>query len=184
MAINKRDEEVMDRWHRMQGETTIPKSKGGPPPGTQNRLIHGIFASKCLNTEEKIIFDNIIEQLHKDFQFNRSSDFLQVELVGVYSVKLMRAQIEGNVSAAESLDRMIRCHLKDLKTTKISREGEEPKGPKSSPAEWAANLLDKVTDETGKKSSAGKKSKKSSENTIQVESNDADDTAVTESDDE
>ena len=45
------------------------------------------------------------------------------ELVGVYSVKLVRAQIEGNTDAAEKLDRMIRCHMKDLKTTKIAREG-------------------------------------------------------------
>ena len=48
---------------------------------------------------------------------NKSSDFLQVELVGVYSVKLVRAQIEGNTDAAEKLDRMIRCHMKDLKTS-------------------------------------------------------------------
>ena len=75
------------------------------------------------------MFDIIIEQLHQDFQFNKSSDFIQVELVGVYSVKLVRAQMEGNTQAAESLDRMIRCHMKDLKTTKVAREGEEPKGP-------------------------------------------------------
>ncbi len=46
--------------------------------------------------------------------------------MGVYSVKLARAQMEVNVQAAE---RLIRCHIKDLKTTKIAREGEEPKGP-------------------------------------------------------
>ena len=184
MAINRRDKEDMDRWHRMQGETPIPKKRGGPPEGTQNRLIHGIFASKCLNTDEKIIFDNIIEQLHKDFQFNRSSDFLQVELVGVYSVKLMRAQIEGNVAAAESLDRMIRCHLKDLKTTKISREGEEPKGAKSSPAEWAANLLGKIGGEATKKSPSGKKPKKIADNTAEDKSDDADDTPDAEPEDE
>lgn len=82
-----------------------------------------------LTPEEKKVFDVIIGQLHQDFQFNKSSDFLRVELVGVYFVKLVRAQMEGNVQAAESLDRMIRCHMQDLKTTKIAREGEEPKGP-------------------------------------------------------
>jgi hypothetical protein len=66
---------------------------------------------------------------NQDFQFNKSSDFLRVELVGVYFAKLVRAQMEGNVQAAESLDRMIRCHMQDLKTTEIAREGEEPKGP-------------------------------------------------------
>jgi len=92
------------------------------------------------------MFDAIIDRLNQDFEFNKSSDFLQVELVGVYSVKLVRAQIEGNTDAAEKLDRMIRCHMKDLKTTKIAREGEEPKGPQTSPAEWAAALLEKVAE--------------------------------------
>jgi hypothetical protein len=41
---------------------------------------------------------------------------------------------------------MIRCHMKDLKTTKIAREGEEPQGPQTSPAEWAAALLEKVAE--------------------------------------
>jgi hypothetical protein len=99
-----------------------------------------------LTPEEKVMFDAIIDRLNQDFEFNKSSDFLQVELVGVYSVKLVRAQIEGNTDAAEKLDRMIRCHMKDLKTTKIAREGEEPKGPQTSPAEWAAALLEKVAE--------------------------------------
>lgn len=55
------------------------------------------------------MFDAIIDRLNQDFEFNKSSDFLQVELVGVYSVKLVRAQIEGNTDAAEKLDRMIRA---------------------------------------------------------------------------
>ena len=96
--------------------------------------------------QSRLYWRNIIERLNQDFVFNKSSDFLQVELVGVYSVKLVRAQIEGNTQAAESLDRMIRCHMKDLKTTKIAREGEEPKGPQTSPAEWAAALLEKVAE--------------------------------------
>ncbi len=55
------------------------------------------------------------------------------------------------IKAAESLDRMIRCHMKDLKTTKIAREGEEPKGPQTSPAEWASALLEKVSEAAAKK---------------------------------
>jgi uncharacterized membrane protein len=85
--------------------------------------------------------------------------------VGVYSVKLVRAQIEGNTDAAEKLDRMIRCHMKDLKTTKIAREGEEPKGPQTSPAEWASALLEKVSEAAAQKTTSVKKPKKSSDNT-------------------
>lgn len=140
----------------------------GAPEGNQNRLKHGIFASKCLTPDEKEMFDSLIEQLYYDFQFNKSSDFLQVELVGVYSVKLVRAQMAGDVDAAEKLDRMIRCHMKDLKTTKIAREGEEPKGTQTTPAEWAAALLEKVAEVAEKKSgkpSPRKKAKKSAKNT-------------------
>ena len=151
----------------MQGKTEVPKKrKGGPPEGTQNRLKHGIFANKCLTPDEKKMFDILIEQLCQDFQFNRSSDFIQVELIGVYSVKLVRAQVEGNLDATEKFDQMIRRHMKDLKTTKLAREGAaEPKGPTTSPAEWAAALLESVAEVGKKKTAPRKKPKKIADNT-------------------
>jgi len=148
VALNKPDKETLDRWHRNEGMTEPPRRGPGAPEGNQNRLRHGIFADRCLTPEEKVMFDAIIDRLNQDFEFNKSSDFLQVELVGVYSVKLVRAQIEGNTDAAEKLDRMIR------------REGEEPKGPQTSPAEWAAALLEKVAEAAnapGAKTSGRKK---------------------------
>lgn len=167
MGVTKKEEQNLDRWHRNQGPTDHEeaKSKAGAKEGNLRTLKHGIFADRCLTPEEKVMFDSIIEKLHEDFQFNKSSDFLQVELVGIYSVKLVRAQIEGNTQAAESLDRMIRCHMKDLKTTKIAREGEEPKGPQTSPAEWASALLEKVSEAAAQKTTSVKKPKKSSDNT-------------------
>jgi hypothetical protein len=165
MPLSKPDKAILDRWHRNEGKTEPPKRGAGAPEGNQYRLTHGIFADRCLTPEEKVMFDVIIERLNQDFVFNKSSDFLQVELVGVYSVKLVRAQIEGNTQAAESLDRMIRCHMKDLKTTKIAREGEEPKGPQTSPAEWASALLEKVSEAAAQKTASVKKPKKSSDNT-------------------
>lgn len=167
LGITKKDEQNLDRWHRNQGRTDHKeaKNKVGAEEGNLRTLKHGIFADRCLTPEEKVMFDSIIEKLHEDFQFNKSSDFLQVELVGIYSVKLVRAQIEGNTQAAESLDRMIRCHMKDLKTTKIAREGEEPKGPQTSPAEWASALLEKVSEAAAQKTASVKKPKKSSDNT-------------------
>ena len=146
MALNKPDKETLDRWHRNEGKTEPPLRGPGAPEGNQNRLRHGIFADRCLTPEEKVMFDAIIDRLNQDFEFNKSSDFLQVELVGVYSVKLVRAQIEGNTDAAEKLDRMIRCHMKDLKTTKIAREGEASQGPETTPAEWATALLEKLAE--------------------------------------
>jgi hypothetical protein len=183
LAVIKRDMEHLDRWHRNQGKTEPPKNKGGAPEGNKNRLKHGIFADRCLTPEEKQMFDVLIERLHQDFQFNKSSDFIQVELVGVYSVKLVRAQMEGNVQAAESLDRMIRCHMKDLKTTKVAREGEEPTGPRTSPSEWAAALIEKVSEVAEKKpakKAARKKPKKSSDNTAPAKKRTSKRQAVTE----
>ena len=167
MGITKKNEQNLDRWHRNEGLTDHEQAKNNARAEEGNLLAlkHGIFADRCLTPEEKVMFDSIIEKLHEDFQFNKSSNFLQVELVGIYSVKLVRAQIEGNTQAAESLDRMIRCHMKDLKTTKISREGEEPKGPQTSPAEWASALLEKVSEAAAQKTSSVKKLKKSSDNT-------------------
>lgn len=60
-----------------------PQGRRGAKEGHLNSLKQGIFADRCLTPEEKLMFDLIIERLHQDFQFNKSSDFIQVELVGV-----------------------------------------------------------------------------------------------------
>jgi len=140
--IGSRDAEELERWRRNSGSSCGP----GAPRGNTNNLQHGVYANRFLTEEEKPLFDAIIEQLHQDFVFNKSSDFMQVELVAVYFLKLGRAQEAGDWDAAERLDRMIRCHLKDLKATKIAREGEEPKGPETTPAEWATALLEKLAE--------------------------------------
>ncbi|HPG67001.1 MAG TPA: hypothetical protein PLO37_09175 [Candidatus Hydrogenedentes bacterium] len=136
--------EEMDRWHRNEGKTAPPKKRMGPPDGNLNPMKHGIFANKCLNAEERASFDELIERLYQDFEFNKSSDFLQLELVAIYSVKRMRAQVEGNVDAAQKLDPMIRAHMKDLKATKIAREGDQLRGLQTTPADWATELLEKT----------------------------------------
>jgi hypothetical protein len=140
-VIGERDAEELDQWRRNSGAR-----RPGAPDGNTNALKHGVYANRFLTSEEQPIFDAIIEHLHEDFVFNKSSDFMQVELVAVYFLKLGRAQEAGDWEAAERLDRMIRCHLKDLKATKIAREGEEPKGAETTPAEWATALLEKLAE--------------------------------------
>ena len=150
-------------WARNSG---APR-KMGPPMGNLNGIRHGIFANRFLSEEEKPLFESIIGQLYQDFVFNKSSDFMQVELVAVYFLKLGRAQEAGDWDAAERLDRMIRCHMRDLKTTKIAREGEQPKGPETTPAEWAAELVARLKGD-GKApagSGSGKNRKKIADNT-------------------
>ena len=70
--------------------------------------------------------------------------------------------------------------MKDLKTTKIAREGEEPKGPQTSPAEWAAELLEKVSEMGATKKASRKKPKKSSDNTAHAKKRAPKSRAVTE----
>ena len=149
MALNKKDQQNLDTWHGAEGKAEPPRGVGAPRSNL-NPMIHGIWANQCLDDSERELFREIIERLWNDFVFNKSSDFLQVELVAVYSVKLVRAQINGDMDAAEKLDRMIRCHLKDLKATKIAREGDIPTGPQTTPAEWATALLEKLAEAQAK----------------------------------
>lgn len=153
------EQTAMKRWRRKEGSP--PDRKGaGAPEGNLNAMKHGIFTNQCLNDEERRFFDELIQRLYLDFEFNKSSDFLQLELVAVYSVKLMRAQSEGNVDAAQKLDMMIRAHLKDLKATKIAREGDQPKGPRATLADWATELLEKSSAEKGQRSEKPAKGKR------------------------
>jgi uncharacterized protein YjcR len=183
MTVMKDEKEGLERWRRNEGEPRLPEKRSkGAPEKNLNALKHGIFADRILNEDEKEIFNGIIERLCTDFVFNRSSDFIQVELIGIYSVKLMRAQQAGDIDAAEKIDRMIRCHMKDLKTTKIAREGEEPKAPQTSPAEWASALIEKVS---GKKVAlkqleGRKNTERISDNTEDAEYEEADSQGVEE----
>jgi hypothetical protein len=158
-VLCKSDAVELDKWVRNE---KVRERGRSAPEGNLNSISHGIYASRFLAEDEKKIFDKIIAQLYKDFVFNKSSDFMQVELVAVYFIKLSRAQEEGNWDAAERLDRMIRCHLKDLKTTKITREGELPNKRSATPAQWASALVKKLADEKNpeEKPSRGRKRKK------------------------
>jgi len=173
-GLRKMDKEEVIRWKNNEDKPlpTIEEKSGYH--GNLNALKHGIFASRILSGEEKELFDVVIQKLYGDFQFNKSSDYLQVELIGIYSVKLMRAQVAGDADTSEKLDRMIRAHMRDLKATKISREGEQPIQPQTSPAEWASALLDKAAEVTERnkatKSGSGKKPKKIADNTEAPES--------------
>ncbi len=150
--IGKHDTGQLDRWHRNAASqpeilsAAETQTRTIAREGNQNSLAHGIYADRFLSPEERPLFEAIIGQLYRDFVFNKSSDFMQVELVAVYFLKLGRAQEAGDWDAAERLDRMIRCHLKDLKATKVAREGEVPSGPGTTPAEWATALLEKLAE--------------------------------------
>ncbi len=162
--LNRRATEELTRWRHREG-TAKPQRKVGGQAGNLNPMTHGIFANKCLDEEERLLFRDVIDRLYTDFEFNRSSDFIQIEFIAINTVKYMRAIAEGNLDAAQKLDGMIRANMKDVKTTKLSREGEQPKAPQTTPADWAADLLSRSNEnadgeEQPAKPAAPKKRKK------------------------
>lgn len=142
IKISKWEAQDMERFHQ---NAKIKRHEGGQP-GNTNTLKHGIYSNRFLSEEEKPLFFSIVDQLHADFVFNNSSDFLQVELVAVIYLKFARAVEAGDTDAAEKFDRMLRAHLRDLKATKITREGTEPTQSETTPAEWATSLLEKLAE--------------------------------------
>jgi len=167
--IGKRDVKPLDgRYRRSASTRELCKAAGsrpgpGAPLGNRNSLVHGIYADRFMSAEERPLFEIIIRQLYQDLVFNKSSDFMQVELVAVYFLKLGRAYEIGDWEAAEKLDRMIRCHLKDLKATKIARERDTAHRPETTPAEWATALVEKLAASQKKsalKGTAGGKTQK------------------------
>jgi len=125
------------------GASTGPKTPEGKARSSLNNLKHGIFANRILDAEEQERFDAVVERVRKDFPLNSSSDVIAVEAMGMAFIRYCRAMREGNADAAEKLDRIVRGHLKDLKATKIAREGGAPT-LKTTPAEWATQLLEDV----------------------------------------
>lgn len=124
----------------------VNKEGPGAPEGNLNRLTHGVYANRFLSSEEQVIFNQIVSRMRDDFSFNKSSDFIQVELVSIYFLKLARAMEHDDWDAASKIDGMLRGHLKDLKSTKIVREGIEAKKPETTPAEWATALLERYAE--------------------------------------
>ena len=153
--MNQRDSEELERWQRSEGKAEPSRNRGGQQ-GNLNPMRHGIFANRCLDDEERSLFREVIDSLYQDFEFNRSSDFIQIEFIGINTVKYMRAVAEGNMDAAQKLDGMIRANMKDVKMTKIAREGDQPKGPQTTPADWASDLLKKSGGERVVKQAAKK----------------------------
>ena len=125
------------------GASTGPKTAKGKARVALNNLKHGIFANRILDEEERETFDAIVARIQSDFSLNDSSDTIAVEALAMACLRLSRAIKADDADAAERWDRIVRSHMKDLKATKIVREGEgKPLG--TSPADWATSLLEEL----------------------------------------
>jgi len=121
-----------------------PKNHGGCPPekakGNLNGMVHGAYVKRVLTPEEQQLHDDFIAKIHADFTLNESSDEIAVRMAAISYVQFLRAQQAGKEEAANVQARIVRESLKDLKATKIAREGETTTLA-TTPAEWATALL-------------------------------------------
>ncbi|MFQ5647522.1 MAG: hypothetical protein ACE5GM_11380 [bacterium] len=122
---------------------------GGAPKGSKNALKYGTFSNDLQNEEEKEIYLRFYEALREDFQLNDSSDVMAGEMACMFYIRLKRAIDNNDQDNIPVMESLIRNQLKDLKATKDRREGEII-SVKTTPAEWAANLLAKYREEKAK----------------------------------
>ena len=131
-------------------------ARGGPPKGNLNAMIHGAYVKRVLNAEEQEIHKLFITQLRHDFELNDSSDEVSAQMAAMAFVQYVRALKGGNAKSADIFDGMVLRHLKSLKATKISREGDG-KELTTTPAQWAAELLQEVRKAKAKEADKGGK---------------------------
>jgi hypothetical protein len=65
----------------------------------------------------------MIERFRQEYEFNSSTDLLQLELVCLYYLQIGRAIVLEEWKTANYLDLMLRRHLSDLMATRKSRGG-------------------------------------------------------------
>ncbi len=150
MAIGKQDKESLEVWRRNEGKTNLNKNKGGAPIGNTNAFKNGIFVNKCLDGEEKALFEEVVSKLIKELKIEGTTDLMQTELAALYFLKTVRAVKSSQEDAAERLDKMLRMHLRDLKATRIVRE-ESNKNIGNSPAEWISAFMSSYQDKKNAK---------------------------------
>jgi len=134
-----------------------PQNHGGAPKGSKNAMTHGIFSNDLQDDEEKQLYQEYYQALQKDFELNNSSDRMTCQMACIFFIRLRRAINQGKSSDIALMESLVRNQLKDLKATRDKRE-EDVGNLKTSPAEWAANLLKEV-EETKKAKSKTKEEK-------------------------
>ncbi|MHB9124581.1 MAG: helix-turn-helix domain-containing protein [Armatimonadota bacterium] len=112
-------------------------ASGGPP------IYCGLYADRMLRLGERELYDEVIKNLRADYAAITNTHTLHLELAAVYYVKLVQAQAEGDWEQAERFDRMMQSHLKELKAAKKKQESEQKYKTGDTPAEWAAEMVEK-----------------------------------------
>ena len=139
-----------------------PKNHGGAPPekmrGNSNALKHGAYVKKMLTDEEKIIFEELLASIHRDFELNESTDLAQASMAAFYYAKWHCAVLGNADAAVGNYDVLFRKQLECLKTTRVQRDTNT--GLSTTPAEWAVALLARVKEAKEKEADGDKVEKK------------------------
>lgn len=136
------ESEQFRAWQRATGRK--PGDETNPPTPHRAKLQHGIFANRIFGAEEMALFTVMIDIFREETAFNGSGDMVQLELFGIYCLKITRALLAEQWDAVERLDRMIRSHMADLKLTRKMREGDGPSDGEPSPLEYAMQLVERA----------------------------------------
>ncbi len=155
----KREQEELARLHGQPVGRT-PKRLENLRANAYARK-HGVFAAYFIDDEEQESFARLRERFSQDYPSETAADETALDLVCFYLLRLGRAIKAGEVDYIVKLDGTVRNHLRDLKATRITREGDKPTGPETTPAEWASNLL--ASGKTGSGKACAKVSRKNAE---------------------
>ena len=90
--------------------------------------------------EEKELMKMTMEAIDEDFDLNESTDRMQAQMAAYYFTQWVMATKRRNLELAAAHDNLLQKNLKSLKATRDIRDGVEIKV--STPAEWAADLLE------------------------------------------
>ena len=78
MALNKKDQLNLDRWHGAESKTEPPK-RTSTRQNNLNSMAHGIWANQCLVESERGIFREISSAGGTTSCSTKASDLLQGE---------------------------------------------------------------------------------------------------------
>ena len=112
-----------------------------------NKMQHGVLTNALLTEDERVIFYAMIERFEAEYDLNTSADFISTELICLLIVLAARAVKAQDWEAYGKIDSSMRSHLREMKASKRGREGEENKTVQQSPAEWAAELVQRYKQE-------------------------------------
>ncbi len=99
------------------------------------------------NSEEQELMISALEAIDDDFDLNESTDRMQAQMSAFYFSKWVSACKQNNLELAAAHDHLLQKNLKCLKATRDIREGVEVQ--MSTPAEWAADLLEEYNSRQG-----------------------------------